>query len=79
MTAARTLTDADLEALAALLRTTEDAVVDRLEARLRRQRPGGQRRTRSPELVASIAANASPPVDDLAVARARSALARLKR
>jgi hypothetical protein len=77
MTAARTLTDADIAALRDLLRTHEDAVVDRVEARLKRQRPKAQRRTRTPELVASIAAE-STPVDELAQARARSALARLR-
>ena len=79
MTAARTLTAADVEVLEAMLRKHEDAVVDRVEARLRRQRPKPQRRTRSPELVASIAADATGPVDDLAKARARSAIARLRR
>lgn len=78
MTAARNLTDADVDTLRALLREHEDAVVERVEARLRRRRPVGQRRVRAPEVVAAIAEEASGPVDEVAAKRARSALDKIR-
>lgn len=73
MTCARTLTEADLDALRALVRDEVDA----LEARLRRQRPRGQRRTKSVPAGAVLAAEVRPP-DELARARADRALERLR-
>lgn len=75
MTPGRTLTDADVDAIAR-------ALADRLDARLRRARPTGKRRTKDPELAAQLAREvAGPvpaPVDELARARARRALDRMR-
>lgn len=66
----RALTDADVDAIAR-------AVVDRLDARVRKARPSAKRRTRDPELVAEGAREIAGDVDDVAKARARRALGRL--
>lgn len=59
-----------------MLSQHENNIVDRVEARIRR-RAKGERRRRSPELVAQLAAEKCTP-SDIAVARARAALARLR-
>ncbi len=67
---------ATLDDLRSELRALEEHIVDRVEARLKRQRPKGERRTRTPELVATLV---PAPMDELAKARARSALAKLRK
>ena len=66
---ARTLTDADVDAIVR-------GVVDRLDARNRKRRPA--RRTKEPELAAQIAREVAP-ADDVARERARKALERIRR
>lgn len=73
MSVARMLTDADLDALRRMVRDEVDA----LEARLRRQRPRGQRRTKSVAAGAVLASEVRPP-DELARAKADVIVARLK-
>lgn len=73
MSVARMLTDADLDALRRMVRDEVDA----LEARLRRQRPRGQRRTKSVSAGAVLASEVRPP-DELARAKADVIVARLK-
>ena len=68
--AARTLTDADVDAIVR-------GVVDRLDARARKARPVAKRRTKEPELAAQIAREVAP-ADDVARERARKALARIR-
>ena len=70
MSKERTLTDADVDAIVR-------GVVDRLDARNRKRRPGS-RRTKEPELAAQIAREVAP-ADDVARERARKALERIRR
>lgn len=74
----RTLTDADLDALRAMIRDEVQRAAEVIEARLRGQRVRAQRRHRAPELAAQLAREISGPVDDVAQARAARAVAKLR-
>ena len=71
------MTDAhDDERLARLLRLVVREELERAEARRKGQRTSGERRVRSPELRAQLAAQIAGPVDEVTAARVRRTLAR---
>lgn len=72
------LTGEDIALLRSIIREESERAAERLEARLRGHRVKGQRRVRSPELAAQIAAETAQ-VDDVARARAAQALRRIRR
>lgn len=83
VSSSRTLSDADVAAIAAALRpiVREEATLaaERLELRLRKQRPAEKRRMKAPEAAAQIAAEiATNPVNDVAHARASRALKKFR-
>jgi hypothetical protein len=76
MKLARTMTD---EELLAQFRAIVREENERLEARLRGERVPGQRRVKSTALAAKLAEEISGPVDEIAQARGRAAVERLRR
>jgi hypothetical protein len=77
---ARALTEADLEALRAMLREEVRAAAEVIEARMRGQRVRSARRHRAPELAAQLAREVAGPAqaDDVARSRAARAVAKLR-
>lgn len=73
----RALTAAEMDEL---VERVVRGVVDRLDARIRKARPSAKRRTKDPELAAQLAREqVSGPVDEVARARGRAAVAKLRR